>query len=74
VINKIHQLVSDGVVRVTQVKKELAKYVEELPVVKKPSLFNRQYFPTNKTIYNHMQTALANSRYTYVLCVFVIHM
>ncbi|KAJ8315774.1 hypothetical protein KUTeg_007924 [Tegillarca granosa] len=60
VISQIHKCVEEGCTKVEDVKKNLAKFVESLPLGKTPSFLNRQYFPANKTIYNHIQIALAS--------------
>ncbi|XP_062621423.1 uncharacterized protein LOC134283018 [Saccostrea cucullata] len=64
VSKKIHELASSGVTQVPCVQRELRIHVKRLPLKKRPSTFNQQYFPSNKTVYNHIQLAIAKNRYS----------
>lgn len=64
VINKIHQLVGDGVRKVSEMKRHINIYVhKELMKGMEVSEFNRRFFPLDKDIRNHIYRALVICRF-----------
>ena len=68
IIEKIKELVVDGVRHVKEMKRHLTIAVqkdicpnEDIP------LTNRRYFPSDKDIKNHMDIALNNLRYPFII-------
>ena len=59
---KIKELVSDGVSKVSEVKRHLNIFMKNEVVENDESFRNRQFHPTDKDIRNHMEMARSKLR------------